>query len=64
MLATEINLTSAEGLMSDFYKYFKENMEALGLPAPGERALGALTVVALIALAADNYRLRRLRGKP
>ena len=31
----------------------------------GEQALGALTVVALIALAADNYRLRRrLRGKP
>lgn len=31
----------------------------------GEQALGALTVIALIALAADNYRLRRrLRGKP
>lgn len=30
----------------------------------GERALGALTVIALIALAADNYRLRRrLRRK-
>ena len=31
----------------------------------GEQALGALTLIALIALAADNYRLRRrLRGKP
>ena len=25
----------------------------------GEQALGALTLIALIALAADNYRLRR-----
>jgi hypothetical protein len=31
----------------------------------GERALGTLTVIALIALAADNYRLRRrLRRQP
>ncbi|SEN92101.1 hypothetical protein SAMN05428959_103778 [Duganella sp. CF517] len=31
----------------------------------GEQGLGTLTVIALIALAADNYRLRRrLRGKP
>jgi hypothetical protein len=31
----------------------------------GEQGLGALTVIALIALAADNYRLRRrLRDKP
>jgi hypothetical protein len=31
----------------------------------GEQALAGLTVIALIALAADNYRLRRrLRGKP
>ena len=30
----------------------------------GEQALGVLTVITLIALAADNYRLRRrLRGK-
>jgi hypothetical protein len=40
--------------MSNFYKYFKENMDALGLPAPdslfGNFQLALSSAVALVAL--------------
>jgi len=40
--------------MSDFYEYFKENMDALGLPAPsslfGNAQLATATAATLIGL--------------
>jgi hypothetical protein len=58
MLATEINLTSTEGLMSDFHRYFKENMEALGLPAPDSlfgTLQSSLTTVTVLLASIDKF---------
>jgi len=55
--------------MSDFYKYFKENMEALGLPAPeslfgnAQLAIGtASTLVALVERLGKKVTVMELIG--
>jgi hypothetical protein len=58
MLATEINLTRAENVMSDFHRYFKENMEALGLPAPDSlfgTLQSSLTTVTVLLASIDKF---------
>ena len=44
--------------MSDFYKYFKENMEALGLPAPDSlfgTLQSSLTTVTVLLASIDKF---------
>jgi len=55
--------------MSDFYKYFKENMDALGLPAPeslygnAQLAVGsAMTLVGLVEKFGKKITVREMIG--